>query len=161
MSQRAKDLAERLWKFNDEVVAFVERCSEEDLRKVCTFEDWSVGVTARHIGAGHYNIIGLVKMIINGEKFPGITGEQVNRNANEHAREHADCTKPEILDVLHKGGHALIGFVGALDDSQLNQSALISMMGKDMTAREFLETVVLFSAGEHFKNMRAAAASGS
>ena len=50
MSKRAKELSLRLQAFTDEVVGFVQGCSDADWRKVCK-EDWTVGVTARHIGA--------------------------------------------------------------------------------------------------------------
>mgnify|MGYP001069361018 CR=1 FL=1 len=47
MNRRAKKLAERLRAFVDDVNAFVEGCSEKDWKKVCTAEEWPVGVTAR------------------------------------------------------------------------------------------------------------------
>jgi hypothetical protein len=50
MGARSKDLADRIRRFNGEVIAFVEGCGDEDWRKT-TAEDWSVGVVARHIGA--------------------------------------------------------------------------------------------------------------
>ena len=71
MSQRTENLAERLRTFNTQVITFVENCTQENWRKICAREDWTVGVTARHIGAGHYDIIGLAKMIVNEETLPG------------------------------------------------------------------------------------------
>jgi hypothetical protein len=61
MTQRAKKMAQRLQAFTDEVVDFVQGCSDTDWRKVCKEEDWTVGVTARHIGAGHFQTVGLAK----------------------------------------------------------------------------------------------------
>ena len=52
MSQRAQNLVKRFKEFNDELIRFVEACSEEQWAKVCA-EDWSLGVVARHIVAGH------------------------------------------------------------------------------------------------------------
>ena len=54
MSQRAKDLSVRIESFRDDVVAFVENLSEDDWKRVCDWEEWSVGVTAHHLGAGSF-----------------------------------------------------------------------------------------------------------
>ena len=156
MTVRAKDLAERLRVFNDEVISFVENCTDEDWRKVCAWEEWTVGVTARHIGAGHFDIIGLVKMIVDGEKLPELTGEQITEMANEHAREHADCTKAEVLEVLRKHGEAFAGFVAALNDTEFDRTGYLTMVGGEVSAQQIIENVILHSGGKHFANMKAA-----
>lgn len=158
MSDRAKNLADRLALFNKTMMEFVENLTEEDWRKVCSWEDWPVGVTARHVGAGHYNIIGLVEMIVKEGKFPEMSGDQINQMANQHAREHAACTKAEVLDVLRKQGAALTAFVEGMDDAALDKTAYLAMMGKETTAGQFIELVVLQSGGEHLANMKAAMA---
>ena len=48
--------------FNNEVIAFVEKCSDENWEKVCSGEEWPVGVVVRHIAAGQFSALGLVKM---------------------------------------------------------------------------------------------------
>ena len=91
MSERARNLAERLEAFNREVITFVGHLTEEQWRKVCAWEDWGVGITARHIVAGHYEgSVWLTKLIIDGEKLPELTREQIDEMANQHAREHGN-----------------------------------------------------------------------
>jgi hypothetical protein len=155
MSDRAKKLAERLKSFNEEVIAFVENCTEADLGKIGV-EEWPVGVTARHIGANHYSAIAAAKMIVNGQKFPEMTMEQITENANRHAREHAGCTKPEVLDILRDKGDKLIEFTGGLNDSELDKSAYLPALGGSTTVEKFLESVVLGGAHEHLKSIKAA-----
>ncbi|UCG12341.1 MAG: hypothetical protein JSU72_17880, partial [Deltaproteobacteria bacterium] len=75
MSQRARELAEQFTAFNNEVIAFVENCSNGDWRKVCSGEQWSVGVVARHMAAGHYGALDLAKMIVAGQPLPELSGE--------------------------------------------------------------------------------------
>jgi hypothetical protein len=156
MNQRAKDLAQRLKAFNDQVVDFVKDCSEEDWHKVCTWEEWTVGVTARHIGSGHFRIIDLSKMIINGEKLPELTVEQLNESGNRHARKHADCTREEVLDILQKNSTSLSDFVTGLDDTELDSKGNVSLAGGEITTQQLLEYVILQSGGEHLANMKAA-----
>jgi hypothetical protein len=156
MNQRAKDLAQRLKAFNDQVIAFVKNCGDEDWHKVCTWEEWTVGVTARHIGSGHYRVIGLAKMIITGETLPDLTVEQVNESGNKHARKHADCNREEVLDVLQEIGTSLVDFVTGLDDTELDSKGHLSLVGGEITTQQFLEDVILQSGGEHLANMKAA-----
>ncbi len=154
MSGRSKELAERLNSFNEEVISFVENCTEGDWRKICA-EDWPVGVTARHIGT-HYQALSLTNMILNDQKLPEMTREQIDERANQHAREHADCTKEEVLGFLRQEGRKMVEFVGALDNSQLDKAAHFPALGTDISVKKFVEAVVLQGAGEHFNNMKAA-----
>ena len=157
MSKRAEDLAGRLKEFNDGVIAFVEGCSEECWRKQ-TAEDWPVGAAARHIGDGHYSgAAGMGGMIVRGEKLPEYTMDQINGVANQHAREHAGCTRAEVLDVLKKEGAALVAFVAGLSDADLDRTGHMAAIGRDISTQKFVEMVVLMSAAEHFANLKAAA----
>ncbi len=156
MSRRSKELAERLKMQNDDIITFVRNCSEDNWRRVCAWEDWGIGVVARHIGAGHYDILGLARMIVNGEKLPEFTPDQIIRMANDHAREHADCTKAEVLDILQKNGKAVYDFIIGLGDAELDRTGYLPMIGKEVSTRQFLEMVILQSGGEHFVNMKTA-----
>ena len=69
MSQRAKDLSKRTESFRDEVIAFVAALSAEEWNAPCEWEEWTTGVTARHIGAGHFRIFELAGMIIEGKEL--------------------------------------------------------------------------------------------
>ena len=154
MSQQAKELAERLGKFNEEVIAFVNKCTDEDWRKT-SWEDWPVGVVARHIGAGHFSgATRMADMIVKGERFPEMTMEQINNMANEHAREHANCSKAEVLEILRKTGGALVQLVAGLDDAGLDRTSYLPAMGTEMSTRQLIEAVVLGSAGEHFAGIK-------
>ncbi len=154
MNAQARELAERLKTLNGEIIEFVEKCTEQDWGKICSWEQWSVGVTARHIGTGHYEVLQLARKIINGEKFPEMTEQQVTEMANQHAREHADCAKPEVLEILRNNGREMVQFVVGLDDSELNRAGYLALFGSDITVRQFIETVILQSGGQHFKNMK-------
>jgi len=157
MSKRAKALSLRLQAFTDEVVGFVQGCSDADWLKVCK-EDWTVGVTARHIGAGHFEAVGLAKIIVSGKQLPEITMPQLIDMANEHARQHAGCTRKEVLEVLRQRGAALVSYVAGLSDAELDRSGHMALLGGKVSAQRFLEAVVLDSGGEHLTSMKAALA---
>ena len=156
MSQRAKDLAKQLEILNSEIIAFVDDCSDADWRKICTWEDWTVGVTARHIGSGHYRAIGLAKMIIKGEELPDITYEQIKEGGNRHAQKHADCTRDEVLEVLRKNGADTADFIAALSDDELDRTGHLAVVGGAITTQQYIEYVILKDCGKHLANMKTA-----
>jgi hypothetical protein len=157
MSDRAKNLAERLRAFNAEIIAFVEGCSEQNWKKACAKEEWPVGVTARHIACGHFEAVDLARMIVKGEKLPEFTMDQLVEMANTHARQHAACTRAEVLGLLRGNGAALAEFAAGLSDAELDRTGYLALAGGKMTAQQLIEAVILSSGGEHFASMQAAA----
>ena len=155
MSDRSKKLAERLNSFNEELISLVRNCTEVDWQKI-GLEEWPIGVTARHIGANHYAAIAAAKKILKGEKFPEMTMDQITEMANRHAREHADCTKSEVLDILRDQGRSVIEFARGLEDSELDKTAYLPALGSDITVEQFLENVILHGANQHFQSMKSA-----
>lgn len=156
MNKNAVDLSKRVGSFNDEVIRFAENCSDEDWKNICMPEEWPVGVTARHIGAGHYVALALAKMILKGEALPQTTADEITRRANEHAREHAGCSKPEVLGVLRESGREVVDFLSSIDDSQIGKTGYLPLMRKDISVGKLLEIIILVSAGQHFESMKKA-----
>ena len=157
MEMNAQELSERLSEFNAKVVEFVQNCSDEGWAKQCDAEEWSVGVTARHIGAGHYGAIELARRMVAGEPLPALTMEQLIEMANAHAREHAGCTRDEVLAILREKGAEMISFVAALDEADLARTAHMDIFGGEVSVGKLLETIILNSAGEHLTSIQAAA----
>lgn len=155
MSSQAKELAERLKAFNTEMIAFVEKCSDEEWHKVCSGEEWPVGIVARHVAKGHYGAFNLAKMIVAGEKLPDITKEAIDQGNAKHAEEHTDCTKKEVLDFLHQNGSTVADFLSGLEDSDLDRTGYLTITG-EISAKQFIENVILNSSNEHLSSMKKA-----
>jgi len=156
MTERAKDLAERLSAFNQELMGFVGNCSDEDWRKVCRGENWSVAVLARHIPAAHYRAFKLAKMIVAGETLPQVSMETVDQMNARHAEKYASCTKDEVLGLLREHGESIAEYVSQLSDDDLDRTGHIELMGGDIAVEKFIENVILVSCREHLANMKAA-----
>ena len=156
MSQRANELAERIKSFSDEVIAFVENLSDDDWTKVCDWEHWSVGVTARHLGAGHLAIFGMAGMIVRGEDLPPLDMDQINAMSNKDAREHSDCTKDEALELLLKNSAGMVAFVAGLSDDELDRKGSMPAFGGEVTTEQFIDFIIFQSAAQHFDSMKAA-----
>jgi len=153
---RAEGLIERFKAFNDEFVAFVENCSNEDWQKICSGEQWSVGVVARHVASGHYRALKLAKMIVDGNELPNITEDVIDDSNARHAEKHADCTKDEVLRIIHEKGSWVTEYLGELSDSDLERTAHIGLGDSDVSAYQFIESSILYQAKEHLANMKAA-----
>jgi len=156
MSQRTKELVARFTGFNNEFIAFVDNCSDEDWRKVCSGEGWTVGVVAHHVAAGHFGVIDFVRMIVAGEAIPEITMEAIDQMNAQHAKEHTNCTREEVLGLLRKNGSAFAGYLEGLSEADLARTSYLVLIGGDVSAQQFIEMVILQSGGEHFDSMKAA-----
>jgi hypothetical protein len=154
MTTQAQELAERLRAFNEEVIAFVQSLSEEEWRRTCESEKWSVGVVARHVGVGHYASIELAKMIVAGQAIPDFGLEQISSLNEAHALKHADCSKEEVLSILDKKGRKMVDYVAGLSDEELHRSNYVDEFGGDIAVGKLLETINLQSAAEHLASMR-------
>lgn len=155
MSQRTKELVARFTGFNNEFIAFVDNCSDEDWRKVCSGEGWTVGVVAHHVAAGHFGAIDFVRMIVAGEAIPEITMETIDQMNAQHAKEHANCTREEVLALLRKNGSAFAGYLEGLSEADLGRTGYLAAIGGDVSAQQLIEMVILQSGGEHLDSMKA------
>jgi hypothetical protein len=155
MSQRTKKLVERFTAFSNDFIAFVENCTDEDWQKVCGGEQWAVGVVAHHVAAGHFGAIDFVRMIVAGEAIPEITMEAIDQMNAQHAKEHANCTREEVLALLRKNGPAFAGYLEALSEADLVRTGYLAAIGGDVSAQQLIEMVILQSGGEHLDSMKA------
>lgn len=161
MSQRAIDLADRFKAFNDEVIAFVKKCPDEEWRKVCPGEQWPVGVVVRHLAASHYGVLGLAKMMVAGEKLPEFTEDVVNQMNHKHAEKHRGCTREEVLKILRDNGASLADYVAGLSDADLERTGHIAAAGGDLTTGDLVTAIILRNGGEHIAHVKAAAGAGN
>ena len=156
MSQRAKNLSERIKSFADEVITFVENLTDSDWTKISDWEKWSVGVTARHIGAGHFAISKMAAMIVRGEDLPPLSMDQINAMSEKDSREHADCTRVEALELLGKNSVELAAFAAGLTDDELDRKGSMPAFGGEVTTEQLFDFIIFQSAAQHFDSMRAA-----
>lgn len=156
MSQRAKELSKRIESFRDNVIAYVDALSGEECNTDCDWEQWSAGVTARHIGAGHFRIFELLEMIIQGKELPQLTTDQINASSDKDSREHADCTKAEALDALRENGAEFAEFVAGLSDDELERKGSMPAFGGEVTVNQIIEYVIFQSAQEHLDSIKTA-----
>jgi hypothetical protein len=154
MSQRARELSEKLETFRSDIVTFVENCSDDDWGKTCSAEGWPVGVVARHLGVSHLGVLDLARMIVADKPLPKLTSEIIDQMNAQHAEKHADCTKDEVLGILGGKVPEFVRYVAGLSDEDLNRAGYLALFGSDVSIEKLIELVVLNSGKKHFENMK-------
>lgn len=151
---RAEDLAKRFEQTNQDLIKSVEACSDAQWRALCAGENWSVGVTAHHIAGGHEEIAKLALAIGTEQPLPPITEEMMHQGNADHAKQFANCTKAETLQLLRSGGAKATGIVRGLSDAQLDRTG--TLIGNQMSAQQLIEGVLIGHPQGHLESIRAA-----
>ena len=154
MSQKAKELLERFNTLNNELISFVEKCSDEDWEKVVSAEEWTVGVVTRHVAGGHYGLLDFAKNLVEGKALPEISMDQIDQMNAKHAQDYANCTQEEVLDLLRKNGSSIAEFINRLNDEDLAKSAHFSLAGGDINTKQMIN-IIVHGGNEHLTNIKA------
>lgn len=155
MSERAEILAARFTQVRDEVIAFVEQCSEADWRAITNEERWPVGVVCRHIARGFEVHREFVRRASLGEPLPtGHTWDAVHASNAQQAREWADCTREETLTLLQCQSDEAARVVRQLSDTQLNRTAVFALAGETPVSAEWLVKVMIDHPCGHLQSVR-------
>jgi hypothetical protein len=153
--------ATQLEQINDEVIATVAACSEDDWRAWCEDEARTVGVLAHHIAAGYRAEQDGMETVLRGQPLPPIyqdRGTLDHWNA-EYAVEQAGCTKAETLALLRRYAAEIARFIRALSAEDLQRSAPFPLAGDvTWTVQHWIENVVIPHPQWHLESIRVALA---
>ena len=112
------------------------------------------GCYGAHLAAGYQGIAGLVAAVATGQTLPPITMEMINQGNAQHAKEHANCTKAEVLDLLRKDGAAAVNIVSKLSDEQLAHTG--QLLGGPVSAQWVAENILIDHTAQHLASLKAA-----
>ncbi len=153
MGDRARTLTERFEQGNQEMIKTVERCSDAEWPATTSGEGWSVGVVAHHVAEGHKAIAGLIQAAATGQPLPPLSMEALDQRNAEHARQHANCTKAETLELLRQNAAAAAATVRGLSDEQLDRIAQARV--GPMKVQEMIERILIGHVQNHLGSIRA------
>ena len=156
MGARADALAKRFEDAAKAVTDVVTRLSDADWKKMTAGEKWSVGVVAHHIAMGHAGISNLVKTVAGGKPAPTMTMAALDQMNAQHAKEHANCTKAETLELHKKNAAAAASIVRGFSDAELDRSGIVLTGMPPMTVQQVVERILIHHANEHLGSIRAA-----
>ena len=154
MGARANALAKQFEEASQAMTDALGRLSDADWRKATSAEKWTVGVLAHHVALGHAAIANLIKTVASGQSVPNLTMETIDQRNAQHAREHANCTKAETLELHKKNAATAAGVVRGLSDAELDRSGTILTGRPPMTAQQAVERILINHVHDHLGSIR-------
>jgi len=137
-----------------EAMATLEQLSEADWKKVTAAEQWSVGVTAHHLAGALEAVSNIVKGIVAGQSLGNFTGDRLDELNAQHAKDFANCSKAETIELHRKAVAAAAETIRGLSDDQLAKSGTVFTGMPPMTAEQLITRGLLVHTDEHFGSIR-------
>jgi hypothetical protein len=156
MGARSEALAKQVEAKAEEALAALQRLSEADWKKVTAPEKWSVGVTAHHVGGAFGVVADVVRGIVAGRSLAGFGFDRMDAQNAQHARDHADCTRAETIELYRKGMVTAAAAIRELDDAQLAKTGTLLTGMPPMSAEQVITLGLLHHVDEHFGSIRQA-----
>lgn len=154
MGAKSEALAKQLEAKTREAMATIEQLSAADWKKVTAAERWSVGVTAHHLAGALEAVSNIVKAIAAGQPLGNFTGDMLDQMNAQHAKDYANCTKAETIELHRKGAATAAAVIRGLSDEQLAKSGAVFTGAPPMTAEQLITRGLLDHTDEHFGSIR-------
>jgi uncharacterized damage-inducible protein DinB len=148
--------AEQFQANNAEYVAAVAGCSDEGWSRTGANEERTIGVIAFHMATVQGGLAGLIEAVMAGRPTRAPRSiEEIDRMNEDHARNHAEVTKEEVLNALSASGQAFSTQLRFLTDADLDRSVGV-LVGSEMTIGQVIRYAVLGHQREHLDSIREA-----
>jgi DinB family protein len=138
----------------EEATTLLERLTDADWKKTTDAEKWTVAVTAHHIASSYEPAAHIVKTIAAGEALPHFTRQMLDEMNARHAKEFADCTKPETIALHKKAAAAVAAVVRGLSDAELAKTGIVFTGMPPVSAEELVKRILLGHLDAHFGSIR-------
>lgn len=160
MSRRAESLAARIEEGAAGLAAFAEGLSDAEWGTPASPTDRrTVGQIVNHVGLVYPIEVDLARAIAGGNAVTDVTWQVVAELNAGHAREHAQITKPEALELLRKNSRQAAETVRAFSDEELDRAAPFSLsFGAPVTAQFVVEDHAVRHSWHHLARIRTALA---
>jgi hypothetical protein len=157
MSKRSEVLAARLEQGVRELTELARTLTDEQWKTKIPHDGRTVGVCVHHVGTMYPIEIDLAQKLAAGQAVEGVTWDAVHELNANHARENADCTNEEAIDLVQRNSAAAAAAVRALSDEQLDTAAGLSLNSDGPRTCQFmLEDHAVGHAWHHLLKIRKA-----
>jgi Mycothiol maleylpyruvate isomerase N-terminal domain len=153
MGTKSEALAKQFEAKVREAMATLEKLNDADWKKVTEAEKWPVGVTAHHLAGGLEPISNMVKGLVAGQSLE-FTNDMLNEMNARHAKEYADCTRAETMDLLKRGSAVATAVIRGLSDDQLAKKGQVLAGSPPMTAEQLITAAFFNHMEEHLASIR-------
>jgi DinB family protein len=122
------DRAAQIEAANEELIAFIETCTDEEWAITCAAEGWPVAVVAHHVAWGHHVAAGWIRTIVAGQEIPGSPELHDAGNAAK-AAEATGMTRDEVIALARRNIAELTEIVRSLTDADLGKESAFGPAG--------------------------------
>jgi DinB superfamily len=154
MGAKSEAFAKQFEAKAQEATAVLEKLSDADWKKVTDAEKWSVGVTAHHVAGSHEGIANIIKAVVAGQSLGNFTMDMLHEMNAKHAKDYADCSKAETIELHKNGAAAAAAVVRGLSDDQLVRSGTVLAGAPAMTAEQVITGILINHIDDHFGSIR-------
>ena len=158
MIRRAESLAARIEQGAAGLAAFAEGLSDAEWGIPTSPTDRrTVGQIVNHVALVYPIEVDLARAIASGNAVTDVTWQVVAELNAGHAREHAQVTKAEALELLRTNSRDAADSVRAFKDEELDRAAPFSLsFGAPVTAQFVVEDHAVRHSWHHLARIRTA-----
>jgi hypothetical protein len=159
MIRRTDALADRLEQGARDLAALAASLTDAEWRTRLPGDGRTVGVVVHHVASMYPLEIELALGLAEGQAIVGVTWDAVHAINATHAREHADTTRDEAIELLRRNSELAGAAIRSLQDAQLDRAAPISLNADaPLTCQFFLEDHAVRHSYYHTAGIRRALA---
>jgi hypothetical protein len=157
MSKRTEALATRLENGARALADLASGLTEIEWESRIPKDGRKIGVVVHHVASMYPIEIELAQLLAQGKPVAGVTWDVVHGINAAHARDHADVTKDQALELLAGNSAAAAAAIRAMSDDELDRAAPISLNADaPLTTQFMLEDHAVRHAYHHLAKIQAA-----
>ena len=127
MTRRTDALADRLEQGAHDLAALAASLTDAEWRTRLPGDGRTVGVVVHHVASMYPLEIELALGLAEGQAIAGVTWDAVHAINATHAREHAETTPEEAIELLRRNSALAAAAIRGLQDAQLDRAAPVSL----------------------------------
>jgi hypothetical protein len=154
MGTKGEELARRFEAKSRDALATLDKLSDADWTKVTEAEKWSVGVTAHHLASVLEPVSSMIRAVAARQAPGDLSMELIDEMNARHAKDFADCTRAETIELHRKGSATAAATIRGLSDADLATGGTVLKGLPPMTAEQLISGGLLGHIDEHYGSIR-------
>jgi hypothetical protein len=156
-SARAEALARRMEQGIDALVAFANSLTEKQWQTPVPKDGRKVGVVIHHVASVLPLEIQLAQQMAQGQPIAGVSWDDVHAMNAGHAKDNANVTKQQAIDLLRTNSTAAAAAIREFTDEQLATAATNSLYADaPLTSQHMLEDHAVRHCYHHLAKVQGA-----
>jgi hypothetical protein len=156
-SARAEALASRMEQGIDALIAFANTLTETQWQTPVPKDGRKVGVVIHHVASVLPLEVQLAQQMAKGQAIAGVSWDDVHAMNAGHAKDNANVTKQEAIDLLRKNSTAAAAAIREFTDAQLATAATNSLYADaPLTSQHMLEDHAVRHCYHHLAKVQGA-----